>query len=142
MTFGSRAKIITIRTIYLAMVLFTISLFSQAMHEYSFWVVWCSSLIALGWFNLNIVQAKLDANGLTYRRFNRVRQVSWKMIDSVILWQNAGGVIVRLEGRGLLTRYKFLFDSHPGMEMVSRQPSHEDSIEVKLLRHKITGSIL
>jgi len=142
LTFSSLPKIIAIRTIQVLMPLFTFALSFGTNHDPVFEVIWYTALSAVEWFGFNIVQASLDVNGLNYHRFTGVKHVPWDKIRSATLWRSAGGLIVRLEGRGILRRYKFLFDSQPGIELVADRTAREDPIEIARLRQKLVGSIL
>jgi hypothetical protein len=139
--FSSRFKIVTIRAFQVLMPIFTFAVFTRSFPAPASKGLW---LIALGgweWFAYNIVEASLDVHGLTYRRCVGSKHVRWDMIGAARLWANAGAVVIRLEERSLLRRYKFLLDSRPGMEAVVREPTINDPIEIVRLRQKLAGSI-
>lgn len=141
MIFSSPLKIVIIRIFQVLMLVFTLSIFTPTYPRILSDIFWIIGLIVMQWFACNTVAARIDAHGLTYRRVNGLRQVPWNMIHSAVLWRNASGVIVRLEGRSILTRYKFLLDSKPGTEILVTKPEIDDPIEIVCLREKIVSSI-
>lgn len=144
MTFSSRAKIVFIRTFQWLMLVFT-WVMRPVGHPGLTDVIWWLSLLAWEWFCYNMVQATLDTEAITYRRWRGRVRVPWDSIASATLWRGMGGimigVILRLDGRSLLTRYKFLFGFHPGIEILRRAPSMDDPAGLAQLREKLIGQI-
>lgn len=145
MTFSSRATILFVRTFQWLMLVFTWMLFTNNFPKLTDKVLWCSFLLVWEWLCYNMVQAKLDSEAVTYRRWRGPIRVPWGSIASVTLWSGLGGimlgVILQVEGRSLLTRYKFLFVSHPGIEILRRAPSVDDPAGLAQLREKLVGQI-
>ncbi|MGA8937949.1 MAG: hypothetical protein WB439_02175 [Acidobacteriaceae bacterium] len=145
MTFSSRATIIVTRAFQWLMLVFTWMLFTKNFPDPTDKMLWCSVLLVWEWLCYNMVQAKLDSEAVTYRRWRGPVRVPWDSVASVTLWRGIGGImigmILRLDGRSLLTRYKFLFDSKPGIEILRRAPSVDDPAGLAQLRDKLVGQI-
>ena len=145
MVFSSRFKVIFIRTFQVLMLVFTFEMFTPTFPSTFSKGSWFIALICWEWFAYNIVRASLDANGFNYYRFGKAKHVSWDRIHSASLRRGAFGVIIalviRIEGRPLVSRYKFLLDSKPGIEVMVRDPVTNDPIEIVRLRQKLFNSL-
>jgi hypothetical protein len=145
LTFSSRAIIIFIRTFQWLMLVATWVIFTKNFPDLTTKVVWCSFLLFWEWFCSNMVQVRLDAEAVTYRRWRGPVRVPWSSIRSATLLRGAGGimigVVLRLDGRTFLRRYKFLVDFHPGIEILRRPPSADDPDGLAQLREKLAGQI-
>jgi hypothetical protein len=145
LTFSSRVIIIFVRTFQWLMLVFTWVIFTRNFPDLTTQVIWCSFLLGWEWFCYNLVQARLDAEAVTYRRWRGPVRVPWDSIASATLWRGMGGimiaVILRLEGRSFFSRYKILVDAHPGIEILRRPPSVDDPAGLAQLREKLAGQI-
>jgi hypothetical protein len=143
LTFNSRGKILFIRTFQWLMLVFTWALFTKDFPDLTTQVIWCSALLAWEWTCYNTVQAKLDAEAVTYRRWRGPVRVPWDSIRSATLFKGIGGIIIgvifRLEGRTFFGRYKFLVNAHPGIEILRSAPSVDDPAGLTELREKLAG---
>jgi hypothetical protein len=123
------------------MLIFTFAMFTGSFPSPITKAIWLTALVCWEWFAYNMVRASLDMSGLTYYRFNGSKHVEWDMIQSATSWKAAGGVVIRLKNRSWVSRYKFLLDSKPGMNVVLRDPDANDPTEIVLLREKLGTSL-